>query len=85
MNIRLGTLAGDLSSTIKVAIEEHIAGSQAEVSGGGGHFSIVVTSEQFAGKSPVAAQRLVYTAIKHLMSGDSAPVHAIDTLKTIVP
>ena len=28
------------------------------------------------------SQRLVYSAITHLMKGDMAPVHAIDSLKT---
>ena len=47
------------------------------VSGGGGHFSIEVTSAVFAGKTRVDSQRLVYGAIAHLMNGDLAPVHAI--------
>ncbi|MFZ6184907.1 hypothetical protein [Nannocystis pusilla] len=36
--------------------------------------------------TPCAAQqRLVYGAIAHLMAGDMAPVHAVDSLRTIVP
>jgi hypothetical protein len=31
------------------------------------------------------SQRLVYSAIAHLMKGDLAPVHAVDKLKTRVP
>ncbi len=54
------------------------------VSGGGGHFSIEVTSSVFAGKNRVESQRLVYGAIAHLMKGDLAPVHAVDTLRTHV-
>jgi len=30
-------------------------------------------------------QQLVYGAISHLMTGDAAPVHAIDRLLTLVP
>jgi stress-induced morphogen len=53
--------------------------------GSPGHFSIAVTSTAFAGKTPVAKQRLVYSAISHLMAGDTAPVHAIDKLITRDP
>jgi len=53
--------------------------------GGGGHFTIVVTSPVFAGKSRVESQRLVLSAIAHLMRGDRAPAHAVDSLRTLVP
>jgi acid stress-induced BolA-like protein IbaG/YrbA len=53
--------------------------------GSPGHYSLAVTSTVFAGKTPVAKQRLVYSAISHLMAGDSAPVHAIDKLITRDP
>jgi acid stress-induced BolA-like protein IbaG/YrbA len=53
--------------------------------GSPGHYSLAVTSTEFAGKTPVAKQRLVYSAISHLMSGDAAPVHAIDKLITRDP
>lgn len=53
--------------------------------GSPGHYSLAVTSTAFAGKTPVAKQRLVYTAIGHLMAGDAAPVHAIDKLITRDP
>jgi acid stress-induced BolA-like protein IbaG/YrbA len=55
------------------------------VQGGGGHFTIEVTSKIFAGKNRVESQRLVYSAITHLMRGDMAPVHAVDSLRTNVP
>jgi stress-induced morphogen len=66
---------------IKQAIETAIAGSTAQVtSGSGGHFEIRVKAAFFAGKTPVAQQRLVLSAIAHLMKGDNAPVHAIDKI-----
>jgi acid stress-induced BolA-like protein IbaG/YrbA len=69
---------------IREAIEGAIAGAKAEVTpGSGGHFSIVVTSPAFKGLGRVDSQRLVYSAIAHLMKGDQAPVHAVDSLKTI--
>ena len=76
---------GSITEAIALAIEEKIADAKVEVSGQGGHYSIVVTSEAFRGKGPVDSQRLVYSAITHLMSGDMAPVHAVDSLKTRVP
>lgn len=76
---------GSVVDAIREAIEAKLEGSSAQVDGGGGHFSIVVTSPAFAGKSMLESQRLVYAAIAHLMSGDMAPVHAVDSLKTKVP
>jgi acid stress-induced BolA-like protein IbaG/YrbA len=73
---------GDIPSAIKAAILEKIPGARVHVEGGGGHFTIDVTSEVFEGKSSLESQRLVYGAIAHLMRGDRAPVHAVDTLRT---
>jgi acid stress-induced BolA-like protein IbaG/YrbA len=44
-----------------------------------------VTSPVFAGKGMLESQRLVYGAIAHLMKGDMAPVHAVDSMKTRTP
>ncbi|KYG09873.1 BolA family protein [Sorangium cellulosum] len=85
MPTHLTTFQGSIPDALKRAIEEKIEGSTAEVTGGGGHFNLVVTSPVFAGKSMLESQRLVYGAIAHLMAGDLAPVHAIDSLKTRVP
>ncbi|MCC6556689.1 MAG: BolA family transcriptional regulator [Polyangiaceae bacterium] len=85
MSHHLTTFQGSVADAVKRAIEEKIEGSTAEVTGAGGHFDIVVTSPVFAGKSMLESQRLVYGAIKHLMAGDTAPVHAIDSLKTRAP
>ena len=76
---------GSIIDALQQAIEQKIPDSRAEVSGGGGHFSIDVTSPAFAGKNMLESQRLVYGAITHLMAGDMAPVHAIDSLKTRPP
>jgi len=74
-----------IEDEVKNAIESSIEGSVANVSGGGGHFVIEVTSEMFAGKRILEQQRLVYTAITHLMAGDAAPVHAVDSLVCKTP
>jgi acid stress-induced BolA-like protein IbaG/YrbA len=83
--MRLGTLDGSLLEKIETAIRAVVPDGQISVSGGGGHFTIEVTAEVFRDKSAVQSQRMVYGAIKHLMAGDSAPVHAIDKLVTRVP
>ncbi|MEZ4383008.1 MAG: BolA family protein [Nannocystaceae bacterium] len=76
---------GSVTDAIREAILGTIRDAEVEVSGGGGHYTIAVTSAVFAGKSRVAAQRLVYGAIAHLMAGDRAPVHAVDSLRTLTP
>jgi stress-induced morphogen len=52
---------------------------------GGGHFNLTVTTQEFVGKSTLAKHKLVLSAIAPLMSGPSAPVHAIDSLDTMLP
>jgi len=73
---------GDVCAAIREAITAKIPDARVEAEGGGGHYSIVVTSKEFEGKTMLASQRLVYGAIAHLMAGDRAPVHAVDSLKT---
>ena len=46
---------------------------------------LALVSAVFAGKSPLERQRLVLSAIKHLINGDRAPVHAVDELLTRTP
>ena len=83
--MRLSTLSpeaatqNEMEQAIKAALPE----AQVQVTANQpGHFSIVVVSSEFADKSKLACQRLVYRAISSLMSGPSAPVHAIDNLQT---
>jgi acid stress-induced BolA-like protein IbaG/YrbA len=76
---------GSVIDALREAIEQQIQDSRATVNGGGGHFSIEVTSPVFAGMSTLESQRLVYGAIAHLMRGDAPPVHAVDNLKTRTP
>jgi acid stress-induced BolA-like protein IbaG/YrbA len=73
---------GSVHDAIRDAIAQRIPGALVEVQGGGGHYTIAVTSPSFAGKSMLESQRTVYAAIAHLMSGERAPVHAVDSLKT---
>ena len=76
---------GDVLAAVRLAIEARLPGAVAHVKGGGGHYTIDVTSALFAGKSKLESQRLVYGAITHLMKGESAPVHAVDRLDTRTP
>jgi acid stress-induced BolA-like protein IbaG/YrbA len=85
MGISLGSLDDNISARIRAAIVERLPDAKVDVSGSKGHFTLVVTSQEFAGKLPLAQQRLVYSAIAPLMAGDNAPVHAVDSLKTLVP
>ena len=79
------TFEGSVVDAIRAAIEEAIPGAQVDCSGGGGHFTIAVVSPAFAGKNRVQSQRMVYSAIAHLMQGEGAPVHAVDTLTIRTP
>ena len=75
-----------IAKQLHEAITAKLEGAQVEVEiGSPGHYALRVTSAEFEGKSRVAKQRLVYSAIAHLMAGDAAPVHAIDKLDTILP
>jgi len=76
---------GSIVDALREAIRQQIPDAVVAVDGGGGHYTIDVVSSVFAGKSMLASQRLVYGAIAHLMSGNDAPVHAVDSLTTRAP
>lgn len=76
---------GSIPDAITAGIKERIPDATVEVSGGGGHWNIVVVSTAFAGKSMLENQRLVLGAIKHLINGANPPVHAVDSLVTKTP
>ena len=76
---------GSIPEAITAGIKARIPDAVVEVGGGGGHFNIVVISTVFAGKSMLENQRLVLSAIKHLINGAAPPVHAVDSLVTKTP
>lgn len=82
MGHHLTSFQGDVLAAVRAAVLEKIPGAVVDVRGGGGHYTIDVLSPVFEGKSRVASQRLVLSAIAHLMAGEAAPVHAVDTLTT---
>jgi acid stress-induced BolA-like protein IbaG/YrbA len=85
--MKLGALPGGgppIVERIREAIAQALPGAEVRVTAGqAGHFSVSVRSGLFQNQSRLACQRLVYKAIGPLMSGDRAPVHAIDQLETI--
>lgn len=88
--MKLNTLGGGggspVAAQLREAIQQAMPGAEVRVSAGQpGHFSLSVRSAQFQSQSRVACQRLVLKAIAPLMSGERAPVHAIDQLETLLP
>lgn len=77
--------ADEVLVKIREAIASAIPDGEIDVAGAAGHFEIRVTSKVFEGKNTLSKQRLVYSAIAHLMKGDEAPVHAVDKLETLIP
>ncbi len=87
MTLKILSAPGDeVATDLRKAIGEAIDGAEVEVqASGAGHFVITVVSAAFEGKNPVQRQQLVYGAIAPFMSGDTAPVHAIDRMETRTP
>ncbi len=81
----LTTLEDSVLQQIESRILEAIPGASVTALGGGGHFSIRVISDVFAGKPTIQKHRLVLRAVAPLMDGAGAPVHAIDSLVCEVP
>jgi len=76
----------EVTAKLEQAIAEALPNAQIHVGARGpGHFEIAVTSGAFEGKSRVQQHQLVYGAIADLMSGQNAPVHAIDKLECRLP
>ena len=67
---------------LKKIIEAAFADGHVEVTGDGRHFSAVVVSQAFNGKSMIAQHRLVYSALGDRF--DTEAVHAL-SLKTYTP
>ena len=76
---------GSVPDAITSSIQSKMPDAVVEVSGGGGHYTISVVSTAFSGKNMLESQRLVLSAIKHLINGASPPVHAVDSLTTRTP
>lgn len=67
---------------IRAALASDIADAQSiDVSGDGRHFNIKVVAPSFEGMSTLERHRRVLNALKDLMAGNDAAVHAIDSIK----
>lgn len=67
---------------IKQLIEAGMTDTEACVEGDGAHFTALVISPQFAGKSRLQKQQLVYDTVRaHLLDGS---LHAL-SIKTFTP
>ena len=76
----------DASDLLRKALEAAFPGAEIAVSSASpGHFELRVVSKAFESKTRLQQQQLVYRAITQLMSGEAAPVHAIDRMQTLVP
>ncbi len=74
-------ISNNILDEIKQRIETAIPDSKAEVlSGSERHYELNIISALFDGLSPVKQQQMVYATIKDLMSGNDAPIHAIDKM-----
>ena len=76
---------GSVPDAVTTAIQGKLPDAKVEVTGGGGHWSIVVVSTAFEGKSMLEKQRMVLSSIKHLLDGAAPPIHAVDSLITKTP
>jgi acid stress-induced BolA-like protein IbaG/YrbA len=76
---------GDIPSAVRTAVTSKLPDAVVEVTGGNGHWTLVVTSAGFADKSTLARHRLVMSAIAPLMDGAAPPIHAVDSLVTKLP
>lgn len=76
---------GSVEDAIRDSVQSKLPDAVVAVKGGGGHYTIDVVSSGFAGKSMLESQRLVLSAIKHLINGERPPVHAVDSLTTRTP
>jgi len=76
---------GSIPDAAREAIEKAIPGANATVDGANGHFNIQVVASAFEGKSTLQKHRMVLSAVAHLMSGDMAPIHAVDSIDARTP
>jgi acid stress-induced BolA-like protein IbaG/YrbA len=85
MSLHINRPPQETAAAIEAAVRTAIDGAEVSAQGMGGHFEITVRSAVFTGKNRLARQRIVLSAIAHLMRGDDAPVHAVDRVTTLAP
>ena len=77
---------GTIDRAIETAIRQAIPDArEVNVAANGNHFTLRVVSASFEGRSMIQQHRMVLAAVSPFMSGDDAPVHAIDQLVCELP
>ncbi len=79
--IRAALLAALAPELLEVEDDSHRHAGHAGARDGRGHFNVVVVSEAFAGKAPLARHRAVYAALGTMMETD---IHAL-SIKALTP
>ncbi|MBM4357329.1 MAG: BolA/IbaG family iron-sulfur metabolism protein [Deltaproteobacteria bacterium] len=74
-----------IEDSIRAALSAALPGAEIDVRGDGRHFQLAVVSSAFEGKNTLERHRLVLGALKELMAGDAAPVHAVDSIQARTP
>lgn len=67
--------------SIQIDIAQNMATEHLSVAGDGQHFEAIVVSNEFAGKSRIQRQQLVYRTLGERMTGE---IHAL-SMKTYTP
>ena len=79
--IRAALQAAFAPQQLEVKDDSHRHAGHAGASDGRGHFKVMVVSEAFAGKAPLARHRAVYAALGEMMETD---IHAL-SIKALTP
>jgi len=79
--IRTALQAAFAPQVLEVRDDSHRHAGHVGASDGRGHFKVVVVSEVFAGKLPLARHRAVYAALGQMMETD---IHAL-SIKALTP
>jgi len=75
------------AAEIERLILESFPGATVEIrdlAGDGNHYAASVVAEEFRGKNRVQQQRMVNEALRSILHGESAPLHAL-ALQTAAP
>lgn len=79
--IRAALQAAFAPQQLEVKDDSHRHAGHAGASDGRGHFKVMVVSDAFAGKAPLARHRAVYAALGQMMETD---IHAL-SIKALTP
>lgn len=79
--IRERLITAFIPQDLNIIDDSHKHAGHAGAAGGGGHFSVMIVSEKFAGKNSITRHRMVYQAVDDLMP---AQIHAL-SIKALTP